>query len=60
MFRVGRGSERRCRFFIIAAEAAISPRGDLNIRNGTYEIPAMGHLNHGALDYKASTLIRVE
>ncbi|KAF8374452.1 hypothetical protein PRIPAC_80881, partial [Pristionchus pacificus] len=40
------------------AEAAISPRGDLNIRNGTYEIPAMGHLNHGALDYKASTLIR--
>ncbi|GMR34094.1 hypothetical protein PMAYCL1PPCAC_04289, partial [Pristionchus mayeri] len=36
------------------AEAAISARGDLNPRNGTYEFPGMGHVNHGALDYKGT------
>jgi hypothetical protein len=34
------------------AEAGISARGDLNPANGTYEIPGMGHRNHGSLDYK--------
>ncbi|KAE9551530.1 hypothetical protein FO519_005260 [Halicephalobus sp. NKZ332] len=36
------------------AEAAISARGDLNIANGTYPLPGMGHVNHGALDYKGT------
>jgi|UniRef100_A0AC35GH14 hypothetical protein len=37
------------------AEAAISTRGDLNPINGTYEIPGMGHRNHGSLDYKGTS-----
>ena len=36
------------------AEAGISARGDLNPANGTYEIPGMGHRNHGSLDYKGT------
>jgi len=36
------------------AEAAISARGDLNPVNGTYEIPGMGHRNHGGLDMKGT------
>uniref|UniRef100_A0A7E4W1Z7 Phospholipase B-like n=1 Tax=Panagrellus redivivus TaxID=6233 RepID=A0A7E4W1Z7_PANRE len=36
------------------AEASISTRGDLNPANGTYEIPSMGHRNHGSLDYKGT------
>jgi len=36
------------------AEAGISARGDLNPVNGTYEIPGMGHRNHGSLDYKGT------
>ncbi|KAI1712567.1 phospholipase B domain-containing protein [Ditylenchus destructor] len=36
------------------AEAAISSRGDLNPANGTYPFPGMGHVNHGALDYKGT------
>jgi len=42
------------------AEAGISARGDLNPANGTYEIPGMGHRNHGSLDYKGTnyTLFR--
>uniref|UniRef100_A0A183C531 Phospholipase B-like n=1 Tax=Globodera pallida TaxID=36090 RepID=A0A183C531_GLOPA len=36
------------------AEASISTRGDLNPANGTYELPGMGHRNHGALDYKGT------
>nr|CAD2167430.1 unnamed protein product [Meloidogyne enterolobii] len=36
------------------AEAAISSRGDLNEPNGTYPLPGMGHVNHGALDYKGT------
>uniref|UniRef100_A0A7E4VT70 Phospholipase B-like n=1 Tax=Panagrellus redivivus TaxID=6233 RepID=A0A7E4VT70_PANRE len=36
------------------AEAAISARGDLNDINGTYPLPGMGHVNHGALDYKGT------
>lgn len=35
-----------------SAEAAISARGDLNPANGTYPFSGMGHVNHGALDYK--------
>lgn len=35
-----------------SAEASISTRGDLNPPNGTYEINAMGHRNHGSIDYK--------
>ena len=38
------------------AEAAISARGDLNPVNGTYEFPGMGHVNHGALDYKGTNV----
>uniref|UniRef100_A0AC34QIA7 Phospholipase B-like n=1 Tax=Panagrolaimus sp. JU765 TaxID=591449 RepID=A0AC34QIA7_9BILA len=37
------------------AEAGISARGDLNPINGTYEIPGMGHRNHGSLDYKGTS-----
>ncbi|CAG9531329.1 unnamed protein product [Cercopithifilaria johnstoni] len=37
-----------------SAEASISTRGDLNPRNGTYEIKAMGHRNHGGIDYKGT------
>jgi len=36
------------------AEAAISARGDLNQKNGTYPLPGMGFVNHGALDYKGT------
>lgn len=36
------------------AEAGISARGDLNPANGSYEIPGMGHRNHGSLDYKGT------
>jgi len=36
------------------AEAAISARGDLNPANGTYEMPGMGHVNHGGLDMKGT------
>uniref|UniRef100_A0A915E929 Phospholipase B-like n=1 Tax=Ditylenchus dipsaci TaxID=166011 RepID=A0A915E929_9BILA len=36
------------------AEAAISSRGDLNPANGTYPFPGMGHVNHGALDFKGT------
>uniref|UniRef100_A0A914EAF6 Phospholipase B-like n=1 Tax=Acrobeloides nanus TaxID=290746 RepID=A0A914EAF6_9BILA len=36
------------------AEAAISARGDLNLINGTYQLPGMGHQNHAALDYKGT------
>jgi hypothetical protein len=36
------------------AEAAISARGDLNPKNGTYALPGMGHVNHGGLDYKGT------
>ncbi|KAL3093171.1 hypothetical protein niasHT_022621 [Heterodera trifolii] len=36
------------------AEASISTRGDLNPANGTYQLPGMGHRNHGALDYKGT------
>uniref|UniRef100_A0A0R3RHQ1 Phospholipase B-like n=1 Tax=Elaeophora elaphi TaxID=1147741 RepID=A0A0R3RHQ1_9BILA len=37
-----------------SAEASISTRGDLNPPNGTYEISAMGHRNHGSIDYKGT------
>ncbi|KAL4002494.1 Phospholipase B family protein [Acanthocheilonema viteae] len=37
-----------------SAEASISTRGDLNPPNGTYEINAMGHRNHGSIDYKGT------
>ncbi|VDM48781.1 unnamed protein product [Toxocara canis] len=36
------------------AEASISTRGDLNPANGTYELDAMGHRNHGGLDFKGT------
>jgi hypothetical protein len=36
------------------AEAAVSARGDLNPANGTYPLVGMGHVNHGALDYKGT------
>jgi hypothetical protein len=36
------------------AEAGIAARGDLNPANGTYEVPGMGHRNHGSLDYKGT------
>ncbi|KAF7637821.1 Phospholipase B-like, partial [Meloidogyne graminicola] len=32
----------------------ISSRGDLNEPNGTYPLPGMGYVNHGALDYKGT------
>ena len=38
------------------AEAAPSSRGDLNPANGTFPLPGMGHVNHGALDYKGTNL----
>uniref|UniRef100_A0A915BM03 Phospholipase B-like n=1 Tax=Parascaris univalens TaxID=6257 RepID=A0A915BM03_PARUN len=37
-----------------SAEASISTRGDLNPANGTYEVEAMGHRNHGGLDFKGT------
>uniref|UniRef100_A0A0N5AVB9 Phospholipase B-like n=1 Tax=Syphacia muris TaxID=451379 RepID=A0A0N5AVB9_9BILA len=40
------------------AEAAISARGDLNLPDGKYEFQGMGHVNHGALDYKARIQFR--
>ncbi|KAI6191797.1 putative phospholipase B-like 2 [Aphelenchoides bicaudatus] len=36
------------------SEAAISARGDLNQKNGSYPLPGMGFVNHGALDYKGT------
>lgn len=42
------------------AEAAVSARGDLNPANGTYPLPGMGHVNHGALDYKVSSLFKIK
>ncbi|KAK6744762.1 hypothetical protein RB195_011466 [Necator americanus] len=36
------------------AEGGISPRGDLNIPNGNYEVEDMGFRDHAALDYKGT------
>ncbi|KAK0407484.1 hypothetical protein QR680_019219 [Steinernema hermaphroditum] len=38
------------------AEAGISARGDLNPANGTFPLRGMGHVNHGALDYKGTNV----
>ncbi|CAJ0581723.1 unnamed protein product, partial [Mesorhabditis spiculigera] len=35
-----------------SGEAAIAARGDLNDPNGRYEFAAIGHRNHGAIDFK--------
>jgi len=37
-----------------SAENAISARSDLNPKNGTYGIPALGHRRHGGTDCKAT------
>jgi hypothetical protein len=37
-----------------SAESSIATRGDLNPVNGTYEVPGMGHRNHGSLDFKGT------
>uniref|UniRef100_A0AC35U4X8 Phospholipase B-like n=1 Tax=Rhabditophanes sp. KR3021 TaxID=114890 RepID=A0AC35U4X8_9BILA len=36
------------------AEASISARGDLNLKNGTYEVDGMKFRDHGSLDMKAT------